>query len=164
MDIIEELVNNNQELIDDYIKRLIEKLYSAPRYNFKHERQWSSNNNIPGTAGVYGVFDGDTLCYVGETACLQERMNDMYDTRNHTIRRNIAKLDFEYTDTSSRKKADDETEEKITQRMEQFKIAWIKVELGRTELEDHIMKLEKPVYNTKTKRILNRKKKKTVKL
>ena len=48
--------------------------------------------------------------------------------------------------------------------MEQFKIAWIKVELGRTELEDHIMKLEKPVYNTKTKRILKRKKKKTVKL
>ena len=46
MDIIEELVNNNQELIDDYIKRLIEKLYSAPRYNFKHERQctWNSRS------------------------------------------------------------------------------------------------------------------------
>lgn len=164
MDIIEELVNNNQELIDDYIKRLIEKLYNATRYSYQHERQWSRKNNVPGTEGVYGIFDEDNLCYVGETACLQERMNDIHDTMHHTIRRNIAKLDFGYKGANSKNKADDETEEKITKRMEQLKIAWIEVKLGRSELEEEIIKIQDPKYNTKTKRILKRKKKKTVKL
>lgn len=164
MDIIEELVNNNQELIDDYIARLIEKLYTTPRYKFIHERQWSLKNNVPGNAGIYGVFDGNKLCYVGETACLQERMNDMYDTRNHTIRRNIAKLDFGYKGANSKNKADDETEEKITKRMEQLKIAWIEVKLGRSELEEKIIELEDPKYNTKTKRKPKRKSKKQLNL
>lgn len=157
MDIIEELVNNNQEYIDDYLVRLTKKLYSAPQSPYQHEKKWGKKNNIPGTEGVYGIFDKDKLCYVGETACLQERMNDMYDTRNHTIRRNIAKLDFGYTDTSSRKKADDETEEKITKRMEQLKIAWIEVKLGRSELEEYLIIKESPKYNKKTKRLLKRK-------
>lgn len=158
MNLIEEFTNNNKKVIDAYLDRLMELLYRTPRCKYKHDRKWSRMNKVPETEGVYGIFDAKgVLCYVGETACLQARMDDIYDTMHHTIRRNIAKLDFKYNDVSSTKKADYETEEKINNQMEQFKLSWIEVKLGRCELEEHIIGLKKPRYNTKTKRILKRK-------
>jgi hypothetical protein len=53
---------------------------------------WASQ--FPTKAGVYAVFDGKRLIYVGETGSLRGRMKDLRDTRNHTLRRQIGAAKF----------------------------------------------------------------------
>ena len=52
----------------------------------------------PAKAGIYGIWKGETLEYVGETGNLKKRIGDLRDTRNHTFRHSIGKAYKERTD------------------------------------------------------------------
>lgn len=55
-------------------------------------RQWTAT--IPSKAGVYALKENNELVYVGETGNLRGRMNDLLDSRHHTVRRSIGKKLF----------------------------------------------------------------------
>lgn len=139
-----------------YLRELATLLEGKGRLKFQHIRQWAKMHQIPRSEGVYAVFKDNTLCYVGETACLRKRMNDMYDSRNHTIRRTIAQKEFSenvgYIKPTSHNKADEQTEHLINEFMEKLEIVYLEVKLGRTELEEWIMQNHNPIYNVKRKR------------
>lgn len=141
---------------EQYLQELTEILENKDRIKYQHIRQWAKLHQIPNSEGVYAVYNDNKLCYVGETACLYKRMNDMFDSRNHTIRRTIAQKEFsakeEYIKPTSHNKADEQTESSINEFMEKLEIAYIEVKLGRTELEEFIMRKYDPIYNIKRKR------------
>lgn len=141
---------------EQYLQELTEILENKDRIKYQHIRQWAKLHQIPNSEGVYAVYNDNKLCYVGETACLYKRMNDMFDSRNHTIRRTIAQKEFStkegYIKPTSHNKADEQTESSINEFMEKLEIAYIEVKLGRTELEEFIMRKYDPIYNIKRKR------------
>lgn len=141
---------------EQYLQELTEILENKNRIKYQHIRQWAKLHQIPNSEGVYAVYNDNKLCYVGETACLYKRMNDMFDSRNHTIRRTIAQKEFSakegYIKPTSHNKADEQTESSINEFMEKLEIAYIEVKLGRTELEEFIMRKYDPIYNIKRKR------------
>lgn len=50
---------------------------------------------FPDEPGIYVAFEDDKVVYVGETGKIRGRMRDLRDSRNHNLRRNIGKHNFE---------------------------------------------------------------------
>ena len=44
--------------------------------------------------GVYVIFAGNVLAYVGESGCIRKRMKDLLDSRHHQLRRNLGEALF----------------------------------------------------------------------
>lgn len=104
-------------------------------------RQWAST--VPSKAGVYILREGTEIVYVGETGNLKGRMNDLLDSRHHTIRRTIGKNLFSnhkgFIQATTKIKFPDEFEILIDKHIcGNLKIAYLAVELGRKELEEFI--------------------------
>jgi len=72
---------------DKYLEKLESRLLSADRNNTEFTSSWS--NSFPPYPGVYIACKDDIIVYVGETGSLRGRMNDLRDTRHHTLRRHI---------------------------------------------------------------------------
>lgn len=111
----------------------------------------------PNTAGVYAIWKGKELIYVGESGNVRKRINrDLKDTRNHALRKNIGREEFSdqkgFEEANSRKKFPDKFEKKVNDYLKTCKISFIAVELGRVELEEMIVNTRKPKYNIKKKR------------
>jgi hypothetical protein len=107
--------------------------------------------------GVYCIFEEDKLIYAGETGSLRGRMRDLLDTRNHTLRRQLGTVKFsdhpEYASANSRVKFPDEVEKVLTDFMlASLKVKAIPVQLGRKEIEEHIIHDKYPKYNVKGRR------------
>lgn len=155
-DILKALIEQDEKIIDDYFLSLEEILFKKERIKYHRNRQWHKDSMIPAKEGVYIIFKENIPLYVGETACLYLRMKDIYDTRNHTIRRRIAEIECSkndgYIKPSSRNLSDDKTEAIITKFMERMEIAYLELKLGRIEFEDYLMEKYQPKYNKKTKR------------
>lgn len=45
--------------------------------------------DIPEEPGIYAIYEGRDLIYVGESGCLKERVGDLFRTRNHSFRRSL---------------------------------------------------------------------------
>jgi GIY-YIG catalytic domain len=109
-------------------------------------REWTSK--IPQEAGVYVLKENSKLVYVGETGNLRGRMNDLLDTRHHSVRRTIGKKYFNnvkgFIPATTKIKFPDHIERLVNKYItENLKIAYLRVPLGRKELEEFI---EKDIY------------------
>jgi hypothetical protein len=80
-------------VMQQYVEQLIEELGSRDgALGIRPNEKWW--RDIPSTAGVYAVYEGSLLIYVGETADLRERMRDFGDTRHHTLSRSVGHAVF----------------------------------------------------------------------
>jgi len=138
--------------LDQLEKKLIEE--NKP-VHVELTREWSKQ--FPIGAGVYVVREDNLVCYVGETGSLRARMGDLLETRNHVIRRNIAKTNFSshqlYEKASSTKTLHPEIELILENHIcSRLTVSCAEINLGRKELEEFLFDKYKPKYNTKGKR------------
>ena len=108
-------------------------------------------------AAVYVLWEDDAIVFVGETGSLKGRMNDMLNTQNHTLRRNLGKAHFSehpsFENASSNKSFPDDIENLLNDLItKHLKLSFIFVELGRIELKERIFAKLEPKYSLKGKR------------
>ena len=110
--------------------------------------------NIPNNAGLYHVEHGDNgLIYIGESSNIKER----YDTHSGTtyfsaLRRHIGTdvLEFELHVRNGKKRYFAESEDKeINKYLHNCKIKAMKVNFGRFELEEYLIRKYRPLLNRK---------------
>ena len=106
-------------------------------------RKWTSN--FPKKAGVYVLKRDDKLIYVGESGNLKGRMNDLLDSRHHSVRRTLGKnlyVNIEgFVQATTKTKFPDNIEKLLDKYISKnIKIAYLTVLLGRKELEEFIEK------------------------
>ena len=79
--------------IEKYLEVIENKLlFESERHTIILNRIWA--NSFPNESAVYLFRENDEICYVGETGSLKGRMNDILNTKNHTIRRNFGNAHF----------------------------------------------------------------------
>ncbi|MCW9046956.1 MAG: hypothetical protein OQK46_02665 [Gammaproteobacteria bacterium] len=102
-------------------------------------------------------MDKEKVVYVGETGLLQGRMNDVRNTRNHTLRRSIGERKFSkhshYTKATSSLKYAEDIEILVNKYIESLIVSILPVNLGRSELEEYLVSKYDPVYNKRKKRV-----------
>ena len=130
-------------------------LESRSQIPIRLKRKWAKR--FPKDAGVYAVFDKETLVYVGETGSLSARMADFLDSRNHVLRRSLGNAQFKdqegFQRASARERFPDHIEEQISDYIEsRMTVTTVVVPLGRTEIEEHLTGKHVPKYNKKGKR------------
>ena len=129
---------------EEYLLTLKNELLKSENWNaITLNRQWTKN--APDSAGVYALKEGDKIVYVGETGNLRGRMNDLLDSRHHTIRRTIGKKLFSKQDGFIQATTKNKFPEIFENRLNEYittnlKIAFLPVNLGRKELEELIEK------------------------
>lgn len=145
-----------REQITDYLTELENQLiHGTVKQTIQLSRDWVKQ--FPANAGVYLIRENEEICYVGETGAIKARMGDLLDTRNHVIRRNIGKANFDgkegYKAATSHKKFPDAIESLLENWMTtKLTVSAIAVNLGRKELEEMLFDKYKPKYNQKGKR------------
>lgn len=149
------LVRQDGETIHIFLRMMEAMLINEERIPYLYNKEWYKE--FPKCEAVYMFRNADgKVCYVGESACFRKRMTDLYDTRRHTLRRNIADVHFSDTpgfiEPTSNRKGNAETEIGITRVMENMYMSYLPVKLGRSEFEEYMIEKYKPMYNTKTKR------------
>lgn len=153
-------IKNHQQMtkteIEEYLLKLEHNLLiESKREIIELTREWAAN--FPDSAAVYLFRENGEVCYVGETGSLRGRMNDILNTKNHTARRNLGNTHFSYLPTyekaSSSKSFADDIEEMLNDWIKKrLTLSFIKVDLGRKELEERIFSKLQPKYNKKGKR------------
>ena len=119
--------------------------------------------NVPVGAGIYAIWNrAGQLVYVGETSDLQQRMEDIGHTYNHTCRRAVGIHEFKnhpdyFNVAACRGSYAPAVEAAITEYFTQeLKVAFAKVNVGRKELEYYFMveraPCSHPKYNGVTRR------------
>ena len=73
--------------IEKYLSRLEVEIIEGNWKLIEFSKDWLMTFETD--AGVYAVREEGQICYVGETGSLRKRMNDLLDTRNHSLRRTI---------------------------------------------------------------------------
>lgn len=145
-----------KEEIDQYLGELEDKLLNhSEQIPIELTRAWAGH--FHDEAAVYIFREDDVICYVGETGSLRGRMNDILNTKNHTVRRNLGSAHFakhpNFEKASSRRSFHDEIElllnDVITKHL---KLSYILVDLGRKELEERLFDKFQPCYSIKGKR------------
>ncbi len=142
--------------IEKYLQNIEKKLlYEAERLNINLNRDWA--NSFPNESAVYLFRENNEICYVGETGSLKGRMNDILNTKNHTIRRNFGNVhfcDFEnYQKPSSSRGFCKEIEILLNAKIEKnLTLSYIILTLGRKELEEKLFEKFQPKYSLKGKR------------
>ncbi|GGF06415.1 GIY-YIG nuclease family protein [Flavobacterium limi] len=126
------------EEILDVLHLAQENLLRAERIKFEKCKHWRKNK-IPNSPGVYALFEKDNkLLYIGESGNLQDRMNEINRTVNHSFRKQIGFL--RYNGVKSSKKYDADIETKLdTYFAEELYVAFIEVYYGRLEIEEFII-------------------------
>jgi len=101
--------------------------------SFEQNTKWKEN--FPKAAGVYfGYLEGE-LSYIGETAELYSRMNDLRNTYNHTLRKKLGKIKLALELENN--KFSEQDESKLNNYMEtNLTIKALAVNFGRKEIED----------------------------
>jgi hypothetical protein len=128
--------------IDQYLTKLRDDILHPDNWQaVTLTRQWT--NQIPSEAGVYVLKENEKIVYVGETGNLKGRMNDLLDTRHHTVRRTIGEKLFSkkegFIKATTKTKFPDHIECLVNEHIcENLKIAYLVVQLGRKELEEFI--------------------------
>jgi hypothetical protein len=120
-------------------------------------REWAIGTDA--VPGVYAIFKGETLLYVGETGCLSKRLNDLRSTYNHSFRRSYGKDIFAgrrgVSQVSSRRRFPDKIELLVNEELQKLSICVLPIEFGRKEVEEYIIgrtPRSKPTYNAKGRR------------
>jgi len=116
----------SEKQVVDHIRDIQARLRRKARMTPFTDDKW---DRVPEKGGVYAIWKAKKgLCpvYVGETANLAERFNDLKHWRNHTFTRKI-KNGFSKPDS---------IRSHIT---ENYFISFVVVSLGRIEAEEHII-------------------------
>ena len=105
-------------------------------------RAWT--HTVPSRAGVYVLRENDAIIYVGKSGNLRKRMQDLLDSRHHTVRRTIGQKLFSshdgFTCATTKKKFPDHIETLLNNHIgSNLSIAYIQVPLGRKELEELVL-------------------------
>src|SRR4051812_35512834 len=69
-------------------------LINRPELRWRFENSDAWHLHFPKAPGVYVIFIGGKVVYVGESGSLRARMKDLRETRNHTFRRSHGKALF----------------------------------------------------------------------
>ena len=142
--------------IEEYFIKLEHKLIiESERKIIELTRDWA--NSFPNQSAVYLFREEGEICYVGESGSIQGRMNDILNTKNHTIRRNLGNSHYSehpnYEKATSKKSFADEIELMLNDRIKKhLTLSYIVVDLGRKELEERLYAKLNPKYNLKGKR------------
>ncbi len=105
-------------------------------------------NRFEDVPGVYVLFDDKRQpVYVGETAGLRGRMNDMRFTVKHTIRRKIRRKIRELHFAGETNSDHARIEQRVNGRMQKLNVCTVPVDFGRKEVEEHIREKYHPIYN-----------------
>ena len=117
----------------------------------KKGSKWA-NLNFPRGSGVYAIFeDSENLLYIGETGNLQERIEELNRTVNHSFRKQLGFIRF--NGIKSNKKFTEEVEFKLDKFYENnLFISYIEVNFGRMEIETHLVsKYQSQLLNSEKK-------------
>ena len=142
--------------IENYLDEIENKLlFESKRHTIALNRDWA--NSFPIDSAVYLFREKDNICYVGETGSLRGRMNDILNTKNHTLRRNFGNTHFfefeNYEKPCLSKGFCKEIEILLNQKMEKdLTLSYIVLFLGRKELEERLFAKFQPKYSIKGKR------------
>ena len=141
--------------IEEYLTGLEDKLLNSERIEIEFSRKWA--NSFPIGSAVYIFRRGNDVVYVGETGSLKGRMQDILNTKHHTLRRNFGNHYFcdhpLYEKPSSKKSFCTELEVLLNQNMtKELRLSYLVTELGRKELEERLFYKHKPQYAIKGKR------------
>lgn len=129
------------------------------RQSIQLDLKWIKSLKNLDLPGVYIFFENNQPCYVGETGNLKKRMNDLRNTKNHTLRRNFGHKHFQnhskFSKASAKKSFDLEIETLLVKMMvKNLTVSLLPVSLGRKEFEEYLCKkydlLNK--YNLRSKR------------
>jgi hypothetical protein len=126
----------------EYLEEKREKLLHADNWQkISLTRIWTAS--IPQEAGVYAIKENERIVYVGETGNLQGRMNDLLDSRHHTLRRTIGHNLFSntegYVQATTKLKFPLHIEALLNKHIcANLSIAYLTLPLGRKELEEFI--------------------------
>jgi hypothetical protein len=117
--------------------------------------EWTTE--FPSKPGIYAIFEGVELIWVGETGNIQSRMMDLLDSRHHVLRRHIGQKKFssepDFQKATTKNKFPPPIERKLEKwLMGNCKIAAMPVLLGRKELEERIVDTRHPKYNLRAQR------------
>jgi excinuclease UvrABC nuclease subunit len=139
---------STEAYLDELMNELVQ---NGMKHPIELTRAWA--RKFPNEAGVYILFEGKTLVYVGETKSIRERMLDYLDTRHHTVRRKLGLFNFSEVDGFERAGSKIKYPPHIEMMVDDwFKnnvlICFLVVSLGRKELEELIMQKYKPKYNS----------------
>ena len=123
--------------------------------SFSNSREWALQ--MTPSAGVYTIFEDENLVYIGESGCIRERMGDLLDTRNHSLRRHLGETLYSntsgYHKATTKQKYPNNIEKRLNRYMVQhLKIKPVVVPFGRKEIEEAIVETQKPIFNIKSKR------------
>lgn len=142
--------------IEEYLLKLEHKLIiESERKTIELTRGWA--NSFPNQSAVYLFREKGEICYVGETGSIRGRMNDILNTKNHSLRRNLGNSHYSenpyYKKATSKKSFSDEIELMLNDRIQKhLTMSYIVVDLGRKELEERLYAKLNPKYNLKGKR------------
>ncbi len=142
---------SNPKDVQVHLQSLWEKLCESSKMLVPIKNQ-KNGNVFPEGPGVYCIWEGTKLRYVGETKDLYERMNHIKQTRHHTARRTVGRIYFNaepgYEPASSKKAFPPHIEEKLDIYISlNLRISFIEVRFGRKELEEYVCNLKLPIYN-----------------
>jgi hypothetical protein len=121
-------------------------LLAAPTRWMFRSASWRDDISLEG--GVYVIWDAHlgSPAYVGESACLRDRIGDAGRVVNHTFRRR----------TAERLNIDSKDAQTISLAMsKRYKLAFVEVQLGRAELEEYLrVRWRDTITNGPAKRML----------
>lgn len=144
--------SSTKKYLDELLNQLISK---NKKLHIDLTRKWTKQ--FPKDAGIYALFEGNVLVYVGETGSIKGRMTDYLDTRHHTVRRKIGTYNFSkikgFKAANSKLKFPKHIENKVNDWLKnKILLSYMVVDLGRKELEELIVRKYKPKYNSKGRR------------
>jgi len=118
-----------------------QKLINAQKHIFFNDK-WKEI--FPNHSGVYVIWEKEQPIYVGETSGLKSRMSDIMRPINHAFTKKIS---------NSKKIFDLKELRKFM--LENYKLSYIEVDLGRSEIEEYlILRWRKTLINKPTTRLL----------
>ncbi len=150
-----------EKQIKDYLIKLENELLNkSEKKQIELSRDWA--NSFPNQSAVYLFREDEEICYVGETGSIKGRMNDILNTKNHTLRRNLGNYHFSelpnYEKPSSKKGFCGELETLLNEKIiSNLTVSYILINLGRKELEERLYDKFSPKYSIKGKRGTNKK-------
>ncbi len=132
-------VTKRADALAGYARRLLMK---EPKRRYAEVSVAASS-----AGGVYAVFKGRTLLYVGETKNLKHRLGNLKRTRTHTLRRSVGTYLLK-----ARTGTDGKFPGRIEDRLDRFlfgecRYAVLPIRFGRKEVEAFIIRKDKPTYN-----------------
>lgn len=130
-------MNFTDEEILDFVIQFESELFSKERISFNRNKSWT-RNNFPDGPGIYAIFDKRDLIYIGESANIRLRMQEIKRTYNHSIKKILNKKYFKQSLIGN--KYCDDTEAKIDHHLlEHITFSALPLNFGRLEMESYLL-------------------------